>query len=192
MTPKLSELNETKGWKINLDLVQRQLVLTNKDDVSIRVPFAMILDGEGVTPIQNDMHGNNDAYMAMLSDHEDLCQLLSVTKDKELDLRLKLFNGAFPNPKEGTNTWKLPDGRELKGKYVINRYVNQEVLQPTLQALREHGVANTDQLVKFKPELAKREWNALSDEAKLIFSPAITATPGTPQFEVVTPKRARR
>lgn len=134
-------------------------------------------------------NGTGDAYMDMLAQHDMVKELLDAAKAAELDMRLKLFAGAFPNPKEGTNTWKLPDGREIKGKYEIRRTVNEPVLAVTLQALRDHGVANTDALIRRKPELAKAEWNTLSDEAKLIFSPALTAVPGTPQFEVVTPKK---
>ena len=44
----------------------------------------------------------------------------------------------------------------------------------------------------YKPELAKREWSSLSDENKLVFSPAIIATEGSPQFEVRTPKQRGR
>lgn len=134
-------------------------------------------------------NGTGHPYMDMLARHDIVRELLAAVKDEELDLRLKLFQGAFPNPKEGTNTWKLPDGREIKGKYEIRRTINEPVLAVTLQALREHGVANTDVLIRRKPELAKAEWNTLSDEAKLLFSPAIFAQPGTPQFEVVTPKK---
>lgn len=133
-----------------------------------------------------------DAYMDMLAEWEAVNETLSAVKERELDLRLKLFAGAFPNPKEGTNTWRLPDGRELKGKHNINRSINEPLITATLAAMREHGVANTDALIRYKPELAKKEWNSLSDEAKLIFSPVITAVPGTPGFEVVTPKRRGR
>lgn len=137
-------------------------------------------------------NGTGDPYMDMLYEQEAAKEALDKIKELELDLRLKLFAGAFPNPKEGTNTWKLPDGREIKGQHKINRTIDEAALPVTLQALREHGVGNADQLVRYKPELAKREWNALSDEAKLLFSPAVISTPGTPQFEVVTPKRRGR
>ena len=136
--------------------------------------------------------GNQDPYLRMLDAWEQVSQLLSLTKDCEMDMRLRLFAGAFAAPKEGTNTHRLPDGREIKGQYKINRYIDEAALPVTLQALREHGVANTDVLVRYKPELAKREWNSLSDEAKLMFSPAIIATPATPSLEVVIPKRRGR
>jgi hypothetical protein len=135
--------------------------------------------------------GNQDPYLRMLAAWEEVDQLRSLIQECEVDMRLRLFAGAFPNPKEGTNSHKLPDGRVLKGQYKINRYINEEVLPATLLALRERGVANTDALVRYKPELAKREWNSLSEENKLIFSPAITAKPGTPSFEITIPKRGR-
>lgn len=136
--------------------------------------------------------GNQDAYLRMLDAWEKICQLLSLIKDSEMDMRLRLFQGAFVNPKEGTNTHNLPDGRAIKGQHTINRKIDEAALAATLIALREHGVANTDKLVRFKPELAKSEWNTLSEESKLIFSPAVIATTGTPQLEVVIPKRRGR
>lgn len=135
--------------------------------------------------------GNADPYLRMLDAWEQVDQLRALIQECELDMRLRLFSGAFANPVEGTNSHKLPDGRVLKGQYKINRYINEEVLPATLAALRERGVANTDALVRYKPELAKREWNSLSEENKLLFSPAITAKPGTPSFEITVPKRGR-
>ena len=133
--------------------------------------------------------GTGDAYMDMLYEHEVACDLLELVKEIEMGLRLKLFAGAFPNPKEGTNTHTLPDGRELKGVYTIRRVVDEAALPGVLADLRAKGCANTDALVRYKPELAKREWNSLSDEHKLVFSAAVVATPGAPGFSVVTPKR---
>lgn len=136
--------------------------------------------------------GNQDPYLRMLDAWEQVAQLQSQIKEAELSMRLRLFQGAFANPKEGTNTHNLPDGRAIKGQFKVNRYIDEAALPVTLDALRKHGVANTDALVRYKPELAKSEWNTLSDEAKLMFSPAIVATPGTPSLEVVIPKRKGR
>lgn len=135
--------------------------------------------------------GNQDPYLRMLDAWEQVDQLRALVQECELDMRLKLFAGAFANPKEGTNSHKLPDGRVLKGQHKINRYINEEALAVTLQALRDRGVANTDKLVRFKPELAKSEWNSLSEEMKLVFSPALTSKIGTPSFEITIPKRGR-
>lgn len=136
--------------------------------------------------------GNQDPYLRMLDAWEQIALLQAQIKEAELGMRLRLFQGAFANPKEGTNTHMLPDGRAIKGQFKVNRYIDEAALPVTLAALREHGVANTDALVRYKPELAKSEWNTLSDEAKLMFSPAIVATPGTPSLEVVIPKKRGR
>lgn len=132
-----------------------------------------------------------DPYLAMLAEWEQINLQLAQIKEKELHLRLMLFTGAFRNPKEGTNSHKLPDGRVIKGKYPINRRIDEAALPATLEALRAHGVANADALVRYRPELAKSEWNTLSDEAKLMFSPAVISSPGTPSLEVVIPKKGR-
>lgn len=136
--------------------------------------------------------GNQDPYLRMLDAWEQISLLQAQIKEAEMNMRLRLFQGAFANPKEGTNTHNLPDGRAIKGQFKVNRYIDEAALPATLAALREHGVANTDALVRYKPELAKSEWNSLSDEARLMFSPAIVATPGTPSLEVVIPKKRGR
>lgn len=123
-------------------------------------------------------------YLQLLAEWQDTESELKKIKARELDLRNRLFAGAFPKPTEGANTHELPDGRKLKGQYKINRRVDEAALPAVLDELREHGVANADVLVKYKPELAKREWNSLSDEAKVIFSKAIISNPGTPGFAV--------
>ena len=152
-----------------------------------------ILDEVGaIIKAHKGFNGTGDAYMDMLKEWEVTKELLDRVKELELDLRLKLFAGAFPNPKEGTNTHKLPDGRELKGQHVVSRNIDEAALPAVLDQLRNIGVANTDALVRYKPELAKREWNSLSDENKLVFSAAVVSRPGTPQFDVVTPKRRGR
>lgn len=152
-----------------------------------------ILDEVGaIIKSHKGFNGTGDAYMDMLKEWEVCKEILDRVKELELDNRLKLFAGAFPNPKEGTNTHKLPDGREIKGQHVVSRSIDEAALPAVLDQLRALGVANTDALVRWKPELAKREWNDLSGENKLVFSPAVIARPGTPQFDVITPKRRGR
>lgn len=135
---------------------------------------------------------NQDPYLARLDVWEGLASLQASVKDAEADFRRQLFQGAFPNPTEGTNVHKLPDGREIVGKHVVTRKIDEAALPAVIAAMRARGVANTDKLVRYKPELAKREWNSLSDESKLIFSPAVIADTGMPQLEVRTPKARGR
>lgn len=129
-----------------------------------------------------------EAYMAMLAEWKDDATKLAYYKEQESEKRVMLFAGAFPNPKEGTQRFKLADGRTIVGKYTINRKIDEAALPATLAAMREQGVANTDALVSYKPSLAKREWNTLGEEHKLIFSACVIATPGKPSLEVDLPK----
>lgn len=130
-------------------------------------------------------------YMQILAEWEDDKRKLSFYKEREKENRLVLFAGTFPNPIEGTQKFKLADGRTIKGQYKINRKIEEAALPVALAHMRELGVANTDALVSYKPTLAKREWNTLSIENKLAFSPAIVATPGTPTLDVELPKGSK-
>lgn len=128
------------------------------------------------------------AYMQLLAQWNDDRSKLAFYKAREGENRRILFAGAFPNPVEGTQRFKLADGRTIKGQYKIGRKIDEAALPATLARMRELGVANTDSLVTYKPSLAKREWNTLSDEMKLEFSPAVIATPGMPGLEIEMPK----
>lgn len=132
------------------------------------------------------------AYYALMAEWKSDKINLAYYKEQEASKRMQLFGGAFPNPKEGTNKLLLADGRTIKATYTINRKIDDAALPVTLQAMREQGVANTDALVRYKAELAKKEWNTLSDENKLLFSPAIIATPGMPQLEIIEAKAPAR
>jgi len=127
-------------------------------------------------------------YMQLLAEWRDDRRKLAYYKEQEGTKRRVLFAGAFPNPVEGTNKLTLANGLKLKGQYKIGRKLDEAALPATLARMRELGVANTDALVNYKPSLAKREWNTLSDEMKLEFSPAVIATPGMPGLEVEEPK----
>lgn len=127
-------------------------------------------------------------YMQILTEWLDNRTKLAYYKAQEMEQRKILFAGAFPNPKEGTQRFKLADGRTIVGQYKIGRKIDEAALPITLQHMRELGIANTDVLVTYKPSLAKREWNTLGEDAKLTFSAAVIATPGSPSLEIELPK----
>lgn len=130
-------------------------------------------------------------FMQILAEWQDDRRKLAYYKEQEREKRMILFAGTFPNPKEGTQSFKLADGRTIKAQYKINRKIDEAALPATLAAMREQGVANTDLLVRYIPTLAKREWNTLSDDNKLLFSAAVIATPGTPTLDVELPKGSK-
>jgi len=131
---------------------------------------------------------NPDPYLQLLAEWEEDKRMLERYKEREMNKRLLLFAGAFPNPKEGTQKHLLPDGRTISAQYKINRKVDEAALAVTLAALKEAGVANTDALVRYKPELAIREWKSLSEDSKLTFSPAIISSPSAPTLEIIPAK----
>lgn len=136
-------------------------------------------------PIETDP---GKRYMQILAEWQDDRVKLAYYKEQEKDKRIVLFAGAFPQPVEGVNRLKLTDGRTIKAQYSISRKIDEAALPITLNHMRELGVANTDVLVTYKPSLAKREWNTLSEDNKLAFSAAVIAKPGTPSLEIEMPK----
>jgi hypothetical protein len=127
-------------------------------------------------------------FMQILAEWQDAKRKLAYYKDVEGTHRRTLFAGTFPEPREGTQSFKLANGFTIKGQYKIGRKLDEAALPATLATLREAGVANTDALVAYKPSLVKREWNTLSPENKLLFSPAVIATPGMPGLDLEPPK----
>lgn len=160
---------------------------------------------------------NNEVTQADLEDWYRLKELLDDTKTKEFALRKKIYahyfvvrdeHGVEIQPKEGTNNFELPDGFVLKAQRVINRSVDQG----SLAALKQEKIELSekkdlyenekerlalllelplDDLVRYKPELETREYRKLSDEARNVFDTALVIKDGTPQLDIVKPKRAR-
>ncbi len=134
---------------------------------------------------------NSDPYLDLLERWQETVKLLASFKEQEAEQRRMLFSGAFPNPKEGVQRHQLPDGNCIKGEYKITRSLELSSLPHCLHALQEAGVANVDGLVRYKPELAVSEWRCLSDESKLMFAPAVIATPGMPSLTIEAPKEKK-
>lgn len=106
---------------------------------------------------------------------------------REMALRKQVFSAFFPAAKEGTNTADLPEGWKLKGVYKLDRKVEVATLDATLQQLRTMGI-RTDDLIRYKPEVAIKEMKALSSEALAIFSSAIITKEAAPDLSLVPPK----
>lgn len=101
----------------------------------------------------------------------------------ERELRLALFSGAVPTPKEGVNNVELANGRICKFTYKINRTVAQEQVPAVLEQLRQLGHNDTDKFLKPKYELVKRGYDA-DPAARRVLDEAITSRPGLPTLEV--------
>lgn len=146
-----------------------------------------------------------------------LKEQLDDVKTKEFELRKRIYahyfvakdeHGVDIQPKEGTNNFDLPDGFVLKAQRVVNRSVDQGSLaalkQEKIELSEKEDLTHEerarlelllalplDDLVRYKPELETREYRKLSDEARNVFDTALVIKDGTPQLDIVKPKRAR-
>lgn len=115
---------------------------------------------------------------------------LGKLKAEEQLLRMKIFNGKFPDAKEGTNSFDLPDGYCLKGKRVINRTVDDAAFKSSIEDLAKAGI-RTDEIVKFKPELVTKAYRELTEEQRTLMDCVLIIKDGMPGLEIVKPKRAK-
>lgn len=109
-------------------------------------------------------------------------------KNKEMLLRRKIFEFYFQKPEEGTNKFELADGFLLKGKYTLNRTIDEGALQSSLEMLRENKI-NPDTLVVYKPSLDLRNYRRLTAEQQKLFDQVLIVKPGSPSIEIVKPKK---
>lgn len=131
---------------------------------------------------------------------------------KERAMRARLFNHFFPVPAEGTNTYVLPDGYQVKGKYPVERKVDPAALTAlrgvTLgelppAMLGEFGIdtskhtpdtkltdallMNVDGLLAYEPKLVLKEFRKLTVEQSKVFQRCLVVAPGSIALEVVPP-----
>lgn len=120
---------------------------------------------------------------------KDLAKSLSQT---EMTMRKALFAATFPDPREGSNVFELPDGRKLAATYKINRTIDESLVQATraeYELLNERPM-DFDELLKVKHELVTSAYRKLQPgeedpgAAYIVISKMITAKPGSPTMEV--------
>ena len=111
---------------------------------------------------------------------------LSKLRASEMLLRKKIFGAYFPEPKEGTNTYILPDGFALKGTHVISREVDIGALEG---AKPEFVKANlkVDTLVQYKPSVVISEYRTLTEEERNLFDMCLVIKPGAPGLKIEKP-----
>jgi hypothetical protein len=125
---------------------------------------------------------------AELNEWYKACEDLAVLKARELELRNKIFRVRFPKPVEGTNKSPLGDGWIINAKHIINRNVLKAELVTRTPELEKAGIVVAD-LIENKPELKLKAYRALNDEQRKLFDAVLEIKPGTPQMEIVKPKR---
>ena len=119
-----------------------------------------------------------------------LVEALAKVKEQENELRKKIFKFYFPNPVEGTNTAPLSGGWVIKGQHKINRKPDEALLAAQKEDLKAAGIP-VDMLFKYKPELAVPIYRTLTeDQLKMVNAVIVIRDDGTPQLEIVKPRRA--
>ena len=132
----------------------------------------------------------NSVTQEDLTTWSDMVVQLNALKSSEMLLRLKIFKGMFPDPKEGTNTVPLQAGWVLKAGYPITRKPILDLLVARAAELREAGIVVED-VIRHKPELVVTEYKKLTEEQRHIMDQILEIKPGSPQMEIVLPKRAK-
>ena len=144
---------------------------------------------------------------------------LGALKSKEALLRAAVYreffikkdeNGVDILPAEGTNKFDLANKYQLKAQRIINRSIDAAALKQLshTKAELEYKVAqgilmtdeevalhktllgvSLDELIKYKPELAVKEYRTLTAEELRVFDDVLVIRDGSPQLEIVKPKR---
>jgi len=119
---------------------------------------------------------------------------LDKLKNKEIVLRQFIVAGLFPDPQEGVNTYPINDGTGAvaKATHVLNRTVQLEPLEELGKALEtDNNLPKLDlnKLIKWKPEVALKEYRTLTDEERNLFDQILVIKPGMPGLEIMIPKK---
>lgn len=133
---------------------------------------------------------NDPEYLAKLTLWQQTKAQAEQLVATEKRLREELFSVAFPAPVEGTNNVDLPEGWKLKGVLKINRTLDEAALPAVMDAVRGMNF-NSDRLVRYKPELALKDYKALPENVRHVFDAALTIKPGLPTIELVPPKEKK-
>lgn len=121
----------------------------------------------------------------------ELNKSISVLKTEEMELRKKICSAVFEKPKEGTNSHNLPEGWVMKMQHVVNRKVDEIAVVANKEEFATHGIM-LDALVRWKPELKVGDFKKLTPEQQNMMGKVLIITDGSPQLEIVLPKRGQR
>ena len=112
---------------------------------------------------------------------------LKQAEEAELTARLAIVTELFPEFEEGTNT-RTCDGFTVKFRHVINRTISKPELATIWGELEKLDVP-LDQIIETKPTLVLPIYRRLMPAQRVLFDSAMTIKPGTPQLEVLPPKK---
>ena len=116
-----------------------------------------------------------------------------LTIEYEQGIRKELAAMFFPTPDEGTNTYALAQGWNLKLTHKIDRKIDEAALEAVKVQLREINV-NPDALINMKPSLDTKAYKGLKQvnpDAAKMFEFALIIKDASPTIELVAPKQKK-
>lgn len=119
---------------------------------------------------------------------------LSDAKEREIQLRTPIAKGLFYDPKEGTNSFDLVELGDAHGSVVklvhgINRKVDEAVLTNMAKEFKDAKIPNG--VIVWKPEVKLSVYRELTTEQRELFDQCLLISDGSPQLDIVVPKRAK-
>lgn len=157
------------------------------------LPFPVAAPGAPVTVEEEEVAQASAAdpneVAAWLAARDGVKAQLEKLEEVEKELRAKIVKTCFPDGlREGSNKCSLPDGRTLTITGVVNRTMDDAMIDAALEAMKKHfGIAPAG-LFRTKYEVGVKVFKGLDGEAKKLLSNVITEKNGSPQLKVSEPK----
>lgn len=126
--------------------------------------------------------------MDVLQEWYEAQQQLQALKEKEARLR-KLVAESFDVEKDFAGTKKRPlgNGWTLEASWSLTYKVLPDVVEELMPELLDKGI-DPRAVVRWKPELDKRNYNALTPEQQQVMNLCMEVKQGMPTMKVVAPK----
>lgn len=116
---------------------------------------------------------------------------LGLWKDFESSLRKTVVTAYIGDyvPK-GTNHVPIGNDYFINAQGKLNYKVDESQIDAARKIMAEkYPGVKFDDLIRWKPELSESAYNKLTEEEKVIMGICLTISEGTPQLEIVKPKR---
>ena len=113
-----------------------------------------------------------------------------IAAESEKRLRCSIIELDFADRVEGTNTIRLPDGRELKCVAAFEYATDADRAKSCIEKLRKIGNEGTflaDRLFTFKPSVAAGELKKLAPQYRKVVDKLVDVKPKSPSLKIHEP-----
>lgn len=136
----------------------------------------------------------------LLAEWQEASRQLALWKEIENNARNATVAAFFPDDAtdpdaKGTRNYVLAEGAKLKCVFKQNVTIAKgeplETALTKIEAMGERGKLIAERVIRWKPELDAKEYDAMPDDMRVILDTVITTKPGTPALEVVVKESAK-